>query len=583
MKSRCGTKTYWGPEFYALNYGLKVDIWALGVVIFGMITGRFPFKGEDDVLRKTVKCPSRCGKQGEEFVLKTLEREEEKRLSAKEALDHPFLSTIRSAAESDMEKMDPNFKAEVREQGANAGIKERRRELVERLELAQGRPNQINKGLSVKEQLTKGFKVQDERDEVTTAFEWWSEQKVGEASFYNAKEAKVVSAKDGSSNVQTAAEIEQSLKSHSCDPAKFGIGQAKSFDEFVQELHNGQARLMLDASKFKNQVRVVDVVLLRIVYGEGVQKRVLVKVSEKYPDGRMRENINQLVGTKKSPEENGRQTALRLIQERLPQFTEALTFDFTAKECFEDDEDSPSYPGMRTIYRKEIYEGVVTVTDSEALKKLALGPGTEGKGEFSQTDSSGYVRQMKWLTEAECKAKGIKLTAPSEGSELSALVMPPIGYEEEDLKAFLTKEVGDLVEQFGKDGNKSLAEFSEELVKGEATLQKIDGTLRRVVDVVILEIFNFQGDTLVEVSHSDATGTVKKNERLPAVKRRADENPFWAAHRVLNKVLKISENLVELDPNKVRLVEELSASKGFAGIKTLYRRRIIPAKVVKFF
>merc|ERR1712137_1479364 len=49
LKSKCGTKTYWSPEFYSLNYGLKADVWALGVVIYGMVTGRFPFKGEDDV------------------------------------------------------------------------------------------------------------------------------------------------------------------------------------------------------------------------------------------------------------------------------------------------------------------------------------------------------------------------------------------------------------------------------------------------------------------------------------------------------------------------------------------------------
>jgi len=67
LQSKCGTKTYWSPEFYDLNYGLKVDIWGLGVVIFGMVTGRFPFKGEEDVRVKQVKIPSRCGKDGESF------------------------------------------------------------------------------------------------------------------------------------------------------------------------------------------------------------------------------------------------------------------------------------------------------------------------------------------------------------------------------------------------------------------------------------------------------------------------------------------------------------------------------------
>jgi len=119
-----------------------------------------------------------------------------------------------------------------------------------------------------------------------------------------------------------------------------------------------------------------------------------------------------------------------------------------------------------------------------------------------------------------------------------------------------------------------LKDFSEELVKGEAQLtRKPDGSIIRVVEVVILKISRANGDTVVELN-----GNIG---RLPAVKRRPDENPFWAAKRVLTKVLKISENLVNIDRSNVLLIEEETVSKAYVGLPTIYRRLVIPAVVVE--
>mmetsp|Transcript_98894 Transcript_98894/g.284035 ORF Transcript_98894/g.284035 Transcript_98894/m.284035 type:complete len:778 (-) Transcript_98894:330-2663(-) len=577
LKSKCGTKTYWSPEFYQLNYGLKVDIWGLGVVIFGMVTGRFPFKGEEDVRVKQVKIPSRCGKDGESFLKGTLERNEETRLSARGAIDHPFLAAIKSSAET-LEPFDKDFMPEVKEGGANAGIRERRRELVERLENAQAKKDinpQGNLRVTHKD-VAAGFQVYDKHAEKTNNFEWWSQAKCTEAKFIDDSKVRNLNAEEFNAMVETSPEnIKQMLTNHSIVTENFGKGQAKTFDEFVSEIKQGQARLMLDASKHKNVVRVVDVILLRIGHGSGANKKYLTIQAEKYADGRMRPDIYQLAGSKKMPYENGIQAAHRTVSERLNMSDAQVIFDFVGKECFEEDESSPSYPGVQTVYRKEIFEGEVTTTDAKILERIGLG--AKSNGQFNHVDSSNYTRFFCWLSETQCTSKSVKLRAPAEGADVSALVHPPIGFEEEELQKFLQDNNID-VTKFGKEGTKTLAEFSEELVKGEAALsRKANGSIIRVVDVVILKVHRKNGDWVVEVGEVKDSGAKKDLNRLPAVKRREDENPFWAAHRVMSKVLRISENLVTMDHDNMQLVEEEKDSQAYAGLPTLYRRRIISA------
>lgn len=198
--------------------------------------------------------------------------------------------------------------------------------------------------------------------------------------------------------------------------------------------------------------------------------------------------------------------------------------------------------------------------------------------QFSHTCPKNYSRTFQWRTEAECQAMGVILRAPVQGTEISPLVHAPVGISEDDLEVFLRTNHMDIT-KFGVDGVKTLKEFSEELVKGEAQLiRKPDGNLIRLVDVVILKCVRKSKDVVVAVSELTCTGS-DVLERLPAVKRRADENPFWAAKRVLSNVLKISEDLVEMDQNNVVLVEEEAMSKAYAGLPTIYRRLVISATV----
>lgn len=98
LQEQVGTPHYWAPELYSKNYGLPADTWALGVITFGLLWGRFPFRSQRQTASMQLRCPAGASQDGECFVEGMLTKDESVRLTMKQALEHNFLS-IRSAAE----------------------------------------------------------------------------------------------------------------------------------------------------------------------------------------------------------------------------------------------------------------------------------------------------------------------------------------------------------------------------------------------------------------------------------------------------------------------------------------------------
>ncbi|KAM3837165.1 serine/threonine-protein kinase DCLK1 isoform 1-T1 [Vipera latastei] len=101
----CGTPTYVAPEIIAeTGYGLKVDIWAAGVITYILLCGFPPFRGSgedqevlfDQILMGQVEFPSpywdNVSDSAKELITMMLQVDIEQRFSALQVLEHPWVN-----------------------------------------------------------------------------------------------------------------------------------------------------------------------------------------------------------------------------------------------------------------------------------------------------------------------------------------------------------------------------------------------------------------------------------------------------------------------------------------------------------
>ncbi|XP_072333124.1 serine/threonine-protein kinase DCLK1a isoform X3 [Scyliorhinus torazame] len=101
----CGTPTYVAPEIIAeTGYGLKVDIWAAGVITYILLCGFPPFRGHsndqdvlfDQILMGHQEFPApywdNISDSAKELITMMLQVDIEQRYSAQQLLDHPWVN-----------------------------------------------------------------------------------------------------------------------------------------------------------------------------------------------------------------------------------------------------------------------------------------------------------------------------------------------------------------------------------------------------------------------------------------------------------------------------------------------------------
>jgi len=113
MRSRVGTPYYMAPEVLRHRYDEACDLWSVGVVAYILLCGYPPFNGRTDEEVFEAICRGRChfskrdwsgvSWEGRDFVRRLLQKEPEKRMTAQQALEHPW---IRKHADDDEEMRD---------------------------------------------------------------------------------------------------------------------------------------------------------------------------------------------------------------------------------------------------------------------------------------------------------------------------------------------------------------------------------------------------------------------------------------------------------------------------------------------
>jgi myosin-light-chain kinase len=95
----CGSPHYLAPELIGQKYDHRADVWAFGVLLYLLMYGHYPYdaKHPRDIMVKILTEPIRwqtkvkLSNHGLDFLRRLLEHDLKKRMSAEEALNHPWM------------------------------------------------------------------------------------------------------------------------------------------------------------------------------------------------------------------------------------------------------------------------------------------------------------------------------------------------------------------------------------------------------------------------------------------------------------------------------------------------------------
>jgi myosin-light-chain kinase len=112
----CGSPHYLSPELIGQKYDCLADIWAFGVLLYLLMYGHYPYDAKHPrdimvkILTEPIKWVSRAklSKEAIEFLSKLLEHDFKKRLTAKEALAHPWMTKATIAPDTDSALLCPD-------------------------------------------------------------------------------------------------------------------------------------------------------------------------------------------------------------------------------------------------------------------------------------------------------------------------------------------------------------------------------------------------------------------------------------------------------------------------------------------
>ena len=102
LKDRCGTPAYIAPEILAeIPYiGTLADIWSVGILLYAMVYGDFPFKGkdinelEDAILSGKFILENTVSLEAKKLIARILRQEPDFRPTIEEILEDTWMKNI---------------------------------------------------------------------------------------------------------------------------------------------------------------------------------------------------------------------------------------------------------------------------------------------------------------------------------------------------------------------------------------------------------------------------------------------------------------------------------------------------------
>lgn len=118
-RKSCGSPYYMAPELIDGNFDPKSDVWSVGIILYQMLTGKYPFEKEDNFnllqiiqhkeldLTLVKNHPDKYSKECINLLTKLLIKDVDKRPSSSEALEHEWFKKF---TESSAEKLEEKSK-----------------------------------------------------------------------------------------------------------------------------------------------------------------------------------------------------------------------------------------------------------------------------------------------------------------------------------------------------------------------------------------------------------------------------------------------------------------------------------------
>lgn len=619
LKDIVGTKEYWAPELIARSYAHKVDVWAVGVVLWCILTMRFPFASAQERFTKKLKKQGRI--TSEQFLLieGLLHKSHVNRLTPTQALSNDWVKNMSRAHKESIRKdgvHDVEAKTSETElpevEDITSGEKgftatqqatseAAKNAITEKMKHADER---FNRGEKVTFTLddkmhqmnnpdTSGTTVKkSQREGESKTYEWWSvdrchTKKVPDISTSCVKSAAEASTADSSNmcagdivvgELANVDYLNSLVNAYNVDVAKFGVGQAKTLSNLYRELGKHECCLL---KRDNDLIRIVDLLVLRFVSDDG---RYLIEASQIFVDGRERV-VERLPAVMCRAKGKGRESAVqeitRLLATELNTSRDVVAVEFprhAQEEVSTEITQSQSYPGLKTIYRKYIFNAKL----NPAAPKLEASRFSNGQP-FRTSLQDGTTVNFEWWDLAKCKSKGVP------GVPVRTDIKPNVDVEgfqqlqsntwnEGSLKNLLERHKID-TDLFGDGDARTLAQLATEVNSGETTLYEKPGKhgeLRRYLEILIVRIKNASGAYLIETAHTFGQGLKRSRNLFPATKLRPYEDKIWAVRRLLSE-LDIPFANARTCFGQMR--KETTSSPSYPNIVTIYLKQVVEVQL----